>query len=75
MMTGIQYLRSMHEVCCFQTTEPGACPATTSELGRWLKSNALHINGKPIGPAQKIEFPIRSIVLFPSSSKRQCTLL
>jgi hypothetical protein len=74
-MTGIQYLRSLHEVCCFQTTERGTGPATNSELGRWLKSRALHINGKPIAPTEEIQFPIVSVVIFPSAKRRRCTLL
>lgn len=74
-MTGIQYLRSLHEVCRFQSTERGAGVASGSELNRWLKSHVLHVNGKAIGPTEKINFPITSVVLFPSSSKRRCTLL
>jgi hypothetical protein len=74
-MTGIQYLRSLHEVCQFQSQERRIGAATNSELGRWLKSKALHINGHPIAPTEQIEFPIVSVVLFPASTKRRCTIL
>ena len=75
-MTGIQYLRSLHEVCCFQSTEKrGTGPASNSELGRWLKSKSLHVNGKAIAPGDKIEYPVVSVVLFPKSKTARTTLL
>jgi hypothetical protein len=75
-MTGIQYLRSLHEVCCFQSTGGARTgPASNSELGRWLKDKVLQINGKSVGPKDEIEFPITSVVLFPNARKRRCTLL
>jgi hypothetical protein len=74
-MTGIQYIRSLHEVCVFQTTERGVGPATNSELTRLLKSKALHINGQAIAPTDKIPHPIKSVVLFPNSRKKRTTLL
>lgn len=74
-MTGIQYLRSLHEVCQFQSQERRIGVATGSELARWLKSKALHINGKAIAPTEAIVFPIKSVVLFPASAKRRCTIL
>jgi hypothetical protein len=74
-MTGIQYLRTLHEVCAFQSQERGPGVASGSELGRWLKSKSLHINGKPIGPQDPIPFPITNVVLFPNSKRRRCTLL
>lgn len=74
MITGIKYLRSLHEVCMFQSQErPGV--ATNSELGRWLKSKALIINGKSIAPTEAIPLPIHSVVLFPNSRKKRTTLL
>lgn len=75
MITGIQYLRSLHEVCCFQSQERGTGLASGSELARWLKSKSLHVNGIPVGPADKITFPVKSVVLFPNSRKKRCTLL
>ncbi|QBQ74751.1 hypothetical protein BcepSauron_371 [Burkholderia phage BcepSauron] len=75
-MKAIDYLKSLHEVCAFQSTERrGTGPASNSELGRWLKSGALHVNGKAYGPMDKIEFPITSVVLFPKSKRSRSTLL
>lgn len=74
-MLAIHYMRSLHEVCVFQTQEKGVGPATSSELTRWLKSKALHINGKAIAPTDKIPYPIKSVVLFPNSRKKLTTLL
>lgn len=75
MMTGIQFLRSLHEVCCFQSQERGPGLASGSELVRWLKSKALHINGQAIAPTEKIPHPVKSVVLFPNSRKKRTTLL
>lgn len=75
MMTGIEYLRSLHEVCYFQTREKGTGLASNSELGRWLKDKALRINGQPVGPMEQIPAPITSVVLFPKSNQRRTTIL
>lgn len=75
MMTCMQYLRSLHEVCCFQSQEKGPGPASGSELGRFLKSKSLLINGKAVGPQDPIPLPITSVVLFPNSKRKRVTLL
>jgi len=74
MMTAIQYLRSLHEVCHFQTNGRGTGPASNSELGRWLNEKAVRINGKPIAAMDPVPYPIVSVVLFPKADRR-CTLL
>jgi hypothetical protein len=75
MMTGIQYLKSLHEICAFQSHHHGTGKASNSELTRWLRDKSLRINGKPIGPTEPIPFPITSVVLFPKSREKRCTLL
>jgi hypothetical protein len=74
-MTAIQYLRSLHEVCCFQSQERHTGAATGSELARWIKSKALHVNGNAVAPNEALAFPITSVVLFPGSKRKRCTLL
>jgi hypothetical protein len=74
-MTGIQYLLSLHEVCCFQSQDRQCGKATNGELRRFMASKALHVNGRAIGPQDQIEFPITSVVLFPSSKNKRTTLL
>jgi hypothetical protein len=74
-MTALQYLRSLNEVCVFQTRERGVGPASNSELARWLKDKAMHINGVALAPADKIPYPVKSVVLFPNSRKKRTTLL
>ena len=69
MITGIKYLRSLHEVCKFTSQERGPSPASGSELARWLKSKSLHINGQAVGPDDPVPLPITSVVLFPSSKR------
>jgi len=75
MISAIQFLRSLHEVCRFSSQERGPGPASGSELGRWLKSGSLHVNGRALKPEDELPLPVQSVVLFPSSKKRRCTLL
>lgn len=75
MITCIQYLRSLHDVCKFSSQERGPGPASGSELQRWLRSGSLMINGAAVQPGDPLPFPVRSVVLFPKSKKRRCTIL
>jgi hypothetical protein len=75
MITAIQYLRSLNEVCQFHTNGQGYKKASNSELGRWLKDKSVRINGLALGPMDPIPLPITSVVLFPKSPQRKCTIL
>jgi len=66
MMTCMQWLRSLHDVCQFQK-QSGIGVASGSELKRWLEGKSVHINGKAVAPGDPIPVPIRSVVLFPKS--------
>lgn len=74
MITAIQWLRALHEVCHFQTNGRGTGTASNSELGRWLNDKAVRINGKPIAAMDPIPYPIVSVVLFPKSERRTTLL-
>jgi ATP-dependent DNA ligase len=68
-----QFLRSINELCHFQTREGkrvGA--ASNSELKRWCQSKAFIINGEAVAWDEPIDFPVFSVVLFP---KHPVTLL
>lgn len=74
-MTGFEYAMSLHEVCTFQSQEKKIGVMSNSELRRIVDQGALRINGRPIKAKDDIEFPITSVVLFPKSDKKRCTLL
>lgn len=49
--------------------------ASNSELKRWLNQGAVQVNNKPIGTNDPWPNDIRSLVMFPKSPKRRCTLI
>lgn len=48
--------------------------ASNSEIRRWLDGSMIEINGKRPKANDKMDFPVRSVVLFPKS-KRRTTLV
>lgn len=69
-MNGLQFIRSLHEVCQFQTKEGAKIGiASNSELKRWLTNGAVEVNGHKLLPDDEIDFPIFSIVLFPKRAR------
>lgn len=69
-MTTIEYLKSVHSYCRFNTKEGNGCGvASNSELVRWIKNKAVVINGKAISdPNEVVSFLLGSVVLFPKHS-------
>jgi hypothetical protein len=74
-MTGLDLILSLHEVCQFRSQERGPGPASKSELRRIVDQNGFHVNGKAVNTKTELEFPITSVVLFPKSKTKRCTLL
>ena len=73
-LTGLQYILSLHELCRFMSTErPGV--ATNGEVRRWLQSRVVIVNGYPLEANETIDYPIRSLVLFPKSPVRRTTIV
>lgn len=74
-----QWFRELHRDCCFMSVEvshsSGAKRASNSEIQRWIEQGSLHINGERVTPKEDVDFPVFSVVLFPNSKKRRCTLL
>lgn len=68
-----QWLRSLHEICHFQTREGKKVgTASNSELKRWIQNKALVVNGEVVQWDELVDFPFTSVVLFP---KKPITLL
>jgi hypothetical protein len=49
--------------------------ASNSEIRRWLDGGMIEINGGRPKAMDKLNFPIKSLVLFPKSKSRKCTLV
>lgn len=52
----------------------GGGKASNGELKRWLENKAVIVNGEPLIWDEEMDFHIFSVVLFPNSDKRRCTL-
>ncbi len=48
--------------------------ASNSAVRRWVEQGAVRFNGKILKPAQVIDFPVLSIVLFPKSDTQYITI-
>lgn len=73
-MTALQWLINIHKVCCFTSIEKPGEIALNSELRRWVKQGVLEVNFQKIGPNDPWPPLIKSVVLFPSSKRKRCTL-
>lgn len=72
-MTGLEFLISLRPAIPMSVEHP--CTETSnSELRRWMRDNAVGCNGKPLKATDEVLFPVTSLVLFPKSAKRRCTL-
>lgn len=69
-MTPHQYLKSLHEVCQFQTREGAKIGlASNGELLRWIKNQALAINGIKVTADEVLDYPIFEVTLFTKQNK------
>lgn len=59
-----QFLIDLNSVCNFMSRERSG-KVSNSELKRWCKNQAVVINGYRVKWDEPIDFPIKSIVLFP----------
>lgn len=68
-MTAWQFLRSIHELCSFQTREGKKVgKASSSELKRWIQNGAMVVNGEKVAWDEQMDFEMFSVVLFPKNS-------
>ena len=65
----------MHSICRFMSVEKKGEIASKSELRRWFSSKSVEINFLPAQAEEDFPDVIKSIVLFPKSIKRRCTLV
>jgi hypothetical protein len=74
MKTALQALMEINKVCHFSSNEKKGEKASNSELRRWLDQSSIEVNFTPIKANDPWPPVIKSIVMFPKSAKKRCTL-
>lgn len=73
-MKALDWLKSIHSTCRFMSIETPGKVASNSELQRWIDQGSVLVNAERLDKKEEIDFPIISVVLFPKSQTRRCTL-
>lgn len=74
-MTPAAFLLTLRPALPFSVERPCQV-ASNGEVARWVKNRAVWINGAPASPDAQLEpCQVRSLVLFPNSPRRRCTLV
>lgn len=77
-MKALQWLRTVHNFRSpgFWSKENPKQVASNSELARWIKNQALHINGKPVQADTFIDMDeLESAALFPKNAQKRITIV
>ena len=74
-MTAFQWLANMNKLCQFMSIEKRATKASGSELRRWFNNGNIEVNFQKIGPEDPWPSIVKSVVMFPKSKTRRCTLI
>lgn len=72
-MQALRFLLSLRPALPFSIERPCQV-ASNGEVARWLRNGAVHVNGQAVGPDTEVD-EVHSLVFFPSSPRRRCTLL
>ena len=75
METAFQALLRYNEVCQFMSVEKKAEKASNSEIRRWFANKAIEVNFESIAANDPWPPVIKSLVMFPKSKVRRCTLV
>lgn len=77
-MKALQFLRMVHNFGGggFWSTENPKSAASNSEIARWIKNQAMHVNGKAVAIDTFIDMDeVVSVVLFPKNNKKRITII
>lgn len=74
-ITAFQAMMHINQRCQFMSIEQKGEKASNSEIKRWLNQGAIQVNFQPISATDPWPPAIRSLVMFPKSTKRRCTLI
>lgn len=70
----LQYLISLRPAIPF-SMEKGCSIMSNSELRRHVEQGGVLFNGERVAPDELVDFPVFSLVFFPKSDKRRCTIV
>lgn len=70
----LQFMVRLNTMSVFWNSEENK-PASNSVLRRWIEQGAIVFNGEKMQPHDPLDFPIFSLVMFPKSNKKRCTLV
>jgi len=65
MTTALEYLNGLRPAVPYSVEKPCTLPSN-GELKRWLKDGAVQVNGEPLRVEDNMNFPIFSLVFFPT---------
>jgi hypothetical protein len=72
--TALQFLAGLRPALPMSAEKP-CIPMSNGELRRQIMQGAALINTERITPDELIDFPVFSVVFFPKSPTRRCTLV
>lgn len=73
-LTALQFMIRLHSMSPFWSMEQNR-NASNSEIRRWIEQGGITFNGEKMQPNETIDFPLFSLIMFPKSESRRCTLL
>lgn len=73
-MTALEFLLTLRPALPFSKERGRVAPPSNGEVKRWLLNKAVSINGVRLAPGQDVQFPVTSLVFFPTSETNRCTL-
>ena len=73
-MKAIDFLISIKDALPMSNEKP-CTMASNSELRRWIQQGVVLFNTERVEINEEIDFPIFSLVFFPNSKKKRCTLV
>ena len=74
MQTVLAYLNSLRPALPMSAEKP-CIPMSNGVLRRQMAQAAILINTERVTPDELVDFPVFSLVFFPKSAARRCTLV
>lgn len=73
-MNALEYLLNIADALPMSNEKPCTRPSN-SELRRWINQGVVLFNTERVNIEEEIDFPVFSLVIFPKSKNKRCTLV
>lgn len=73
-MNALYWIHALRPALPMSVERP-CTPMSRSELRRHMQQGGVVVNGEPLRPEERLNFPVFSIVFFPKSPSRRTTIL